>query len=146
MDGIVACAVAPCARGALSLDVIPADASGVPTQAQLNQVAELLEGRREIGLDVLVRAPVTVQLDVDVTVRCADGVRFNDADYPIRQAVRSFFTGKLLGKPVYESALSHLIFRTGLVKDCIVDMDGRGELVGQTQLPVLQSLTVSEAV
>ena len=144
VDGIVACQVLPCLRGPLTVDIVAADENGLPSSGQLSEISLMLQQRRELGIDLSIRAPTRVLLDVDVQLRCKQGVSFSEAQTAAEAAIRGCFTGKLLGTPVYESALSHLVFNTGLVEDCVVDMDGRGSTVAPDELPMLEQLTIRE--
>lgn len=144
VPGIVACSVLPGARGALTLDIVPADADGMPSQEQTSALLQLVQSRLELGIDVEVTTPTGVPLDVGVSLRCADGVSFDEAQAAVRGVMDEFFTGKLLGTPLYESAISHRIFATGTVKDCVVDMQGRGAIVRANELPQLETLRITE--
>lgn len=146
VPGIVACSVIGCARGALTIDIIAADESGVPTQEQLTQITQLVQDRTEVGIDLNVSAPTEVPLNVEVQLRCADGVPFDDAKIAAKQLVRHYFTGRLLGTQIYPSALSHRIFNTGMVKDCVVTLSGLAGDIGPEELPTLNSLVITEAV
>ena len=146
VPGIVACSVIGCARGALTIDIVAADESGMPTQEQLAEITQLVQDRTEIGIDLQVLAPTEVPLNVEVQLRCVDGVPFDDAKIAAQQLVRQYFTGRLLGTQIYASALSHRIFATGMVKDCVVTLSGLVGDIGPEELPTLNSLLITEAV
>lgn len=144
VPGIVACSVIGGARGALTLDIVPADENGLPSQLQCSEILQLVQDRMEVGIDIAVVAPTRVLLDAEVQLRCADGVSFEQAKEAVEAVFLSYFTGRLLGTPVYASALSHRIFATGLVKDCVVDLDGRGDGIEANELPILEALRITE--
>ena len=146
VENVAACSVIPAARGELTLDLVIADRDGMPTQAQLDQVEALVLPRRELGIDLEVREPTEVLLEVEVTIRCRSGVSLTEARREIASRIYGYFGGKLLGTPVYDSAISHLVYSTGLVSDCSVDTDHRGEDIAPEELPVLYDLTITEAV
>lgn len=145
VDGIAACRALPAGDGPLSVVLVVAAQNGMPTAQQLNNVSALFASRMELGMTLRINAPQQVLLQAEITIRCTDGVSFAEAEAAVRQTVTDYFTGKLLGKPVYESALSHTIFGTGLVTDCVVDLGGQGETVPWNGLPMLESLQIEEA-
>ena len=66
---------------------------------QATMQAELQE-KREIAVDVEVKAPTVQSVDVTVAVAAKSGYAFAEVQAAVEQSVTAFFTGTLLGKPV----------------------------------------------
>ncbi len=146
VEHVAACSVIPGARGPLTMDLVITDRDGMPTEEQLADVETLVLPRRELGIDLEVLEPTPVQMDVDLVIRLKDGVSLTEASFEIGNLLRNWFNGNLLGKPVYDAEISHLVFTTGLVRDCVTDTDHSGESIGPDELPILADLNITEAV
>ena len=77
-------------RGVGTVDVFLATAAGLPDSGLLEQVAAHLEERREIAVDVQVKAPEVRTVDVSVQVAARPGADFDT----VRQAVESAVRGR----------------------------------------------------
>ena len=97
-------------RGVGTVDVFLATAAGLPDSGLLEQVAAHLEERREIAVDVQVKAPEVRTVDVSVQVAARPGADFNTVRQAVESAVRGWFDGRLLGQSVLRAQLGALIF------------------------------------
>lgn len=97
-------------RGVGTVDVFLATAAGLPDSGLLEQVAAHLEERREIAVDVQVKAPEVRTVDVSVQVAARPGADFDTVRQAVESAVRGWFDGRLLGQSVLRAQLGALIF------------------------------------
>ena len=97
-------------RGVGTVDVFLATAAGLPDSGLLEQVAAHLEERREIAVDVEVKAPEVRTVDVSVQVAARPGADFDTVRQAVESAVRGWFDGRLLGQSVLRAQLGALIF------------------------------------
>ena len=70
---VAAAAVLSRPRGVGTVDVVVSTPAGVPDSALLAQLSSYFTQRREIAVDVRVRAPEVKSIDVSVAVAAADG-------------------------------------------------------------------------
>ena len=112
--GVDAAVVIPRMNGIGTVGVVIAAPEGEPSQALLQQVQADLDAVREIAVDVTVLAPEIETVPVSAQLLPKTGVRFETAKIAAEKAVKALFTGALLGKNLYRSAISSAIFATGL--------------------------------
>ena len=84
-------------RGVGTVDVFLATAAGLPDSGLLEQVAAHLEERREIAVDVQVKAPEVRTVDVSVQVAARPGADFDTVRQAVESAVRGWFGRAALG-------------------------------------------------
>ena len=142
-EQVVEASVIPRARGIGTVDVVVATASGSPDQALLEALAAYFEERREIAVDVQVRAPVLKTVPVAVRVAPAAGYTAQEAKLAAETAIRSWFDGRLLGQSVLRAKLGALMFAAAAVANCAVDAPAADVAGVAGTLPVLGTLTVT---
>ena len=140
---VAGAAVIPRPRGVGSVDVVIATSAGVPDGALLTQVADYFQSRREIAVDVQVKAPTVRTVDVVLQVAPAEGWRLEDAAAAVRQAVEALFDGTMLGRSVLRARLVALALGLPGVANCAVTAPSADVAVGAAELPRLGVLTVT---
>ena len=103
--------------GAETITVMTRAPEGVPSEALLQEVQDDLDAVREIAVDVTVLAPEVQVVGVTAQLLPKTGVSFETAKAAAEKAVRTLFTGALLGKSLYRAAISSAIFETGTVQN-----------------------------
>lgn len=143
-DQVAAAAVLPLVRGRGTVDVVVATAAGLPGPALLSQLEEYFRQKREIAVDVQVRAPETVQTDVAVRVKCAKGRAADEVKRTVEDALRGYFSGKLLSQSVLRAKLGEVVFHCAGVENYDLKSPAADVDIRSDQLPVLGSLSVEE--
>jgi uncharacterized phage protein gp47/JayE len=105
--------------------------------------AELQE-KREIAVDVKVKAPEARSVDVSIGVKSGNGADFGEVKANVEQCVTSFFTGRLLGCPVRLAELGSKIYGLKGVENYRFSAPAEDIVGSDTVLPVLGSLIVTE--
>ncbi len=142
--GADAVAVIPRYQGIGTVGVVVATASGEPDDRLLQEIQTDLDSVREIAVDVTVMAPQVATIDPAITIWPADGVSFEAARLAAENALRQYFNGRLLGKPVYRAALGSAIYATGKIKNYEIRQP-ESDVAAQTMvLPRLGSITITE--
>ena len=141
-DRIVAASVIPRPRGAGSVDVVVSTQSGLADQELLDQLQSYFDARREIAVDVRVRTPEAVLVDVSARVEPADGFDRDAVLNRVRNAIRHWFTGKRLGESLLRAAFGDLIYRCEGVRNYTLTFPAADLIVSPDQLPVLNNLQV----
>ena len=126
------------------MDIVPATLAGVPGEALLEQLQDYFEERREIAVDLEVRAPETVTVNIQVKVEPEEGRNKAEVLDRVEQAVQDWFTGKLLGQDILRARLGHLIYSCDGVANYAITAPAADVPVEKDQLPVLGTLTVEE--
>lgn len=98
--GVAAARAVGRARGTGTVDVYVATEQGVPDAALLAGLEAELQEKREIAVDVEVKAPTVQSVNVTVAVAPEAGAAFEAVKTRVEQSVTTFFTGRLLGRPV----------------------------------------------
>ena len=141
-DQVAAAAVIARPRGVGSVDVVPATLAGLPSAELLKELEDYFNQRREIAVDLLVRAPETVTVDIAVRVEPEAGWNKDEVLKGVENALRGWFTGKLLGQDILLARLGELIFHCGGVANYAITTPAADRPVGDDVLPVLGTLKV----
>ena len=132
------------ARGIGTVDVYIATEQGEPESALLEEVRADLQQRREIAVDVQVKAPVEQAVNVSGSVAAADGYTFEEVRLRIEQMLATFFNGHLLGKGIRMAELSSMIFRTEGVENVRLTAPAADVAAQKGVLPVLGTVNIAE--
>ena len=143
-DQVAGAAVIPRPRGKGTVDVVVSTVSGLPGEALLEELREYFQQRREIAVDVQVRAPETVSVDLAVQVKHQAGRDGAQVRQAVEEALRGWFTGAQLGQDVLRARLGHLIFQCEGVENYHILSPAADVAAGRAVLPRLGSLSVEE--
>lgn len=141
-DQVSACTVLPRNRGRGTVDVVVSTANGMPGEELLARLQDYFEQRREIAVDVLVKAPTEKTVDVAASVTPAEGADAAQVKDRVEQAVREFFSGKRLSEDVLTARLNQLVFSLKDVVNCKITAPADDVTVAAGELPRLGSLSV----
>ncbi len=141
---VVACQVMPRVEGRGSVGLVIAVEGGQPDAGLLEEIRAELEAQRELAVDVYLSPPTIRALNVAVTLWPAKGVTYAQAAAGVEQAIRGYFTGRLLGLNVYLAKLGSLIYNTGLVENYAIAQPQADETIEPNELPQLASLVLTE--
>ena len=142
--GVVAAKAVGRARGIGTVDVYVATQQGVPDTALLSGLQAELQEKREIAVDVAVKAPTVQSVDVAVAVTPEAGVDFDSVKAQVEQTISAFFTGNLLGEAVRLAELGNRIYELDSVKNYQFSTPTGDIAAVDTVLPVLGALAVTE--
>ena len=141
-DQVVSAAVLPRSRGIGTVDVVVATMDGLPGAELLEALADHFRQRREIAVDVEVKAPTVKPVDVTVKVKAAEGAAPQEVKTNVEGALRDFFSGERLGRDVLVAQLYKLVFDREGVDNCTVEAPAADVAVSAGELPRLGTLTV----
>ena len=140
---VAAAAVVPRPRGVGSVDVVVSTAAGVPDSELLEELQAYFEERREIAVDVLVRAPEVQDVDVTIQIQTAANRDGETVRQAVEQAVRSWFDGRQLGQSILRARLGQLIFDVDGVENYVLTAPAADVTVESDVLPMLKTLSVT---
>lgn len=143
-DQVAAAAVIPRPRGVGSVDVVPATLAGLPSQELLEELEEYFDQRREIAVDLQVRAPETVTVNIAVTVEPEEGRNKAEVLDRVEESIRGWFTGKLLGQRVLRAKLGEIVYHSEGVANYSITSPAADVDIEEDQLPLLGTLSVEE--
>ena len=144
-DQVCACAVLPRNRGVGTVDVVIATPAGLPGAALLEEVEDYFQARREIAVDVEVKAPQVKTVNVSAQVTAGEGLSATEVQAQVEKALEEYFSGERLGEDVLTAKLTQLIFSQPGVANCAVLTPAADVTVGAAELPQLGTLTVEVA-
>ena len=144
-ENVEAVTVLPKNRGIGTVDVVFATYSGVPTQTEVDAVQALLDSEREICVDIAVSAPVTAVVNVSAALTVADGYVFSEVKAAAEAALTAAFSGAMLSRPVYLAWLNSLLMAVEGVENCTLTAPAADIAAVDGTLPVLGTVTISEA-
>ncbi len=143
-DGVAAATAVGLPRGVGSVDVYVATNGGIPDEDLLQAIGSYLQERREISVDLRVLAPTLAPVDIAVSILPARGASFSQAEAAVGDALRGFFTGKLLGRSVTLAQLGDLLYHLDSVQNYRFSIPAADVAASPTVLPALGTLTVRE--
>jgi uncharacterized phage protein gp47/JayE len=141
-DQVVAAAVIPRSHGKGTVDVVVTTAGGLPSADLLSQLTAYFEEKREIAVDVTVRAPAVTGVDVSVQIKAAEGMNQSAVLTAAEQALRSYFTGERLGQDILRARLGKLLFTVDGVDNYKILSPATDLAIAGDVLPQLDALTV----
>lgn len=146
VPGVAAVTVLPKARGIGTVDVIISADGGMPGTELIGRVKKALEEEREICVDIAVSAPTAVSVDVAAAITVSQGCSFETVRTAAEDALRACFGGKNLGRSVYRARLGAALMGVEGLENYSLSAPAADISISSSQLPVLGTLTVSEAV
>ena len=141
-DQVAAAAVVARPRGVGSVDIVPSTMSGLPDKELLGQLQAYFEERREIAVDLKVRAPRTSVVNITVQVEAREGWDRAEVLSRVEKAVREWFTGRLLGQDILRAKLGSLIYDCDGVENYAISAPAADLRVDSDVLPMLGTLRV----
>ena len=141
---VEAVTVMPRVRGRGTVDVTFATYGGVPEPEEVAAVQALLDSEREICVDIKVSAPDTVKVNVAAALTIADGYVYGEVAKAADAALRAYFSGARLSKPVYRAALCALLMAVDGVENCALTLPAGDVSISEKTLPLLGTVTFSE--
>ena len=143
-DGVAAARAVGRARGIGTVDVYIAGESGLPGAALLEEVRADLRERREIAVDVAVKAPAAVPVNVSAAIAVGENADFDEVKARAELAISTLFTGRMLGRPVLLAELGSRLYALEGVENCRLSAPAADLAADSAVLPVLGTLTVTK--
>lgn len=143
-DQVAAVTVLPRARGIGTVDVILATLAGTPGKDLLDQVKERLQQAREIAVDVQASGPTLKKVNVSAAVKVQEGRDAAAVVSAVEEALRGWFNGTQLSKPVLRARLGSLIYGVEGVENYTLSAPAADVSAQPGVLPVLGTLRIEE--
>ena len=143
-EEVAAASVIPRPRGTGSVDVVVATQAGTPDEELLEAVEAHLQARREIAVDVQVRAPTVRTVDVTVWVAPAANQEKEAVLGRVEAAILAWSGGERLGKDVLRAELGEAVYHAGGVANYALLAPAADVAVEPDELPLLGALSVEE--
>ena len=131
-------------RGVGSVDVVVATHAGVPEEELLTRLQAQMEQEREIAVDLVVRAPETVEVNVAVEVAAKNGYEPEHVRERVKEALSGYFSGERLGEKLLLAELNRVVYGCEGVANYRMILPTGDVMVEKDQLPVLTELRVEE--
>ena len=143
-SGVAAARAVGRPRGTGTVDVYVATEKGLPPAELLAGLQAELQEKREIAVDVQVKAPTVREVPVAVAVLPAEGTPFAEARAAAEQTLATFFSGRMLGRPVRLAELGSRLYALEEVENYRFSAPAADIPADHTVLPVLGNLQVTE--
>ena len=132
------------ARGIGTVDVYVSTHAGAPGEALLDEIETALQRKREIAVDMEVKAPTEKTVNVTAELTAEQGWTMQEITDAAKVALQAYFTGERLGEAVYTAKLASILYGVEGVKNCHLLLPSEDVSVGATELPVLGTVTLTE--
>jgi len=144
--GVAAVTVLPKNRGVGTVDIYFTTPAGIPTAGKQAEVQAALNAEREICTDLRVLLPTSAAVNVTAALTVAADTAFSAVSEAAEAALAAYFNGSLLGRPVNRAGLIALLMGVPGVTNCALTAPA-ADIAGATgTLPVLGTVSISEAV
>ena len=143
--GVAAVKVLPRSRGTGTVDLIVSAPSGAPSAELLAGLRAALEAEREIAADVGVLAPTPVTVNVAASLTLGEEADWTAVSAAAETALRACFDGTQLGEDVLLAKLGSVLFAVSGVKNYAFAAPAADVPIAETELPVLGTLTLTQA-
>ena len=132
------------ARGIGTVDVYVSTHAGAPEEKLLGEIAAALQKKREIAVDVAVKAPTERTIPVRAELTAEQGWTMQEITDAATAALQAYFTGERLGEAGYTAKLASILYGVEGVKNCHLLAPEADVSVSATELPVLGAVTLTE--
>lgn len=143
-DQVAAATVICRPRGVGTVDVIPATLAGVPGQELLDEMKAYFDERREIAVELQVKASTTKKVNITVQVEVEEGRNKDEVLARVKEAIQGWFTGRLLGQRILRAKLGEIVYHCEGVANYSVTAPTADVAITESELPVLGTLKVEE--
>lgn len=141
-DQVAGAVAIPRPRGVGSVDVVVSTLAGVPDEELLAELQEYFDQRREIAVDVKVRAPQSVSVNLSVQVAAQGGWDSQQVKTRVEQALSGWFDGRLLGQDILLAQIGNIIYSCEGVENYVILSPSADLDVAADELPTLGTLSV----
>ena len=132
------------ARGIGTVDVYVSTHAGAPSDALLAEIRAALAKKREIAVDVQVKAPKKRTVNVRAELAAEAGWTMQEITDAAKAVLLAYFTGERLGESLYTAELAGILYNVEGVKNCHLLEPAADIAVDATELPVLGTVTLTE--
>ena len=132
------------ARGIGTVDVYVSTHAGAPDEKLLGEIEAVLQKKREIAVDVEVKAPTEKTVNMSAELTAEQGWTMQEITDAATAALQAYFTGERLGEAVYTAKLASILYGVEGVKNCHLLTPSADVSVSATELPVLGTVTITE--
>ena len=132
------------ARGIGTVDVYVSTHAGAPDKKLLGEIEAVLQKKREIAVDVEVKAPTEKTVNMSAELTAEQGWTMQEITDAATAALQAYFTGERLGEAVYTAKLANILYGVEGVKNCHLLTPDEDVSVSATELPVLGTVTITE--
>ena len=132
------------ARGIGTVDVYVSTHAGAPDEKLLGEIEAVLQKKREIAVDVEVKAPTEKTVNMSAELTAEQGWTMQEITDAATAALQAYFTGERLGEAVYTAKLANILYGVEGVKNCHLLTPSADVSVSATELPVLGTVTITE--
>lgn len=110
----------------------------------LGEIEAALQKKREIAVDVEVKAPTEKTVNMSAELTAEQGWTMQEITDAATAALQAYFTGERLGEAVYTAKLASILYGVEGVKNCHLLTPDEDVSVSATELPVLGTVTITE--
>ena len=129
---------------AMSFPNVAAAKAVAPDEKLLGEIEAVLQKKREIAVDVEVKAPTEKTVNVSAELTAEQGWTMQEITDAATAALQAYFTGERLGEAVYTAKLANILYGVEGVKNCHLLTPSADVSVSATELPVLGTVTITE--
>ncbi len=144
VEGVGSVGVVPRESGVGTAGVYLWGVDGAPSEAVIARVAAEISRRREIGVDVSVRAAVGKTVNVSAQVKLRDGADLTLAKASAEQALAQFFAGLTVGSPVYLIDLERVLLEAMPLSRIKFPLSMQDLDASPSVIPLLGTVTLEE--
>lgn len=144
-DQVYSVSVVPRARGNGTVDIYISTLQGDPSTQLLEELQEEFNLQKEINVDIQVKAPERVEVEIVAYVKTVEGYDRNAVVKECKERIQECFSKKKIGENLYLAQIGDVIFHTPGVENYLFETDLSSDTtVDRTSLVKLKSCTLPE--
>lgn len=143
-DEVISASVIPKARGIGTIDVVIETADISPSAEVISKIQQSFDKIKEINVDVLVKAPVPVGVDINMSLKSTDLFTFETACENIKARLREFFSTFTVSKSMFLAELYSYLLGTEGVYTFSISAPSSDVYPEKGEIIVLDSINVTE--
>ncbi len=114
--------VLPTFRGRGTVDLVAYGVNGPLSEYQLGNLQKLFQEQRELGVDVLVRAPQTTPVNLELSLAVETGWDFSSVSTAVEEALRAAVGELDIGAPWLLAAMNRVVMEVPGVHNCVITL------------------------
>lgn len=143
-SGVGKVKVLPAHRGGGTVDLVVHGSAGPLSQQQLEQLAGLFQGQRDLGIDLVVRQAQTTPVNLELTLAAAEGWEYQAVKESCQAAILAEMGRLDIGEPWLLARMNRVVMAQPGAYNCKITLPAADSYPLEDRLLVAGAVTITE--